>query len=545
MRGADVLAATLRKAGASTVFSLSGNQIMPVYDAAIDQGLRIVHTRHEAGAVFMAEGWAQASGGLGFALVTAAPGFGNALGALYSARMSETPMLFLSGDAPVAKDGCGAFQEFDQVAAATPFVKLSRRCMRPEDLAGDVAELVRVALSGRPGPVHLALPADVLTADAGAVTELVPDALEKAAMPLAHADRDALADLLRAAARPLILTGPMLNMMRGAETLGRLADAADAPVVPMESPRGLRDPALGAFADVLRDADLVVYLGKLVDFTSAFGAAAALGDARVAVVDPERDALSRAARLLGTRLTLSAQADADLTAAALIEAAPRSATLRSAWRQTVNDAVNDRTLAGSSGETGDGTGPQAICAATEAALARHPNAIVVVDGGEFGQWAQAFVRGRRRMINGTSGAIGGGICQAIGAQLAKPDAPVFVLFGDGTAGFYFMEFDTAVRAEAPVIAIIGNDARWNAEHLIQLRDFGPDRLIGCELNPYARYDLAAAAVGCHGEFVTDAADLGPALARAVASGKPACVNVTMNGLPAPVFASKSQSGNAH
>jgi acetolactate synthase-1/2/3 large subunit len=519
----------------STIFSLSGNQIMPVYDAALDHDLRIIHTRHEAGAVFMAEGWAQASGTLGLALVTAAPGFANALGALYSARQSETPILFLSGDAPVAQDGRGAFQEFDQVAAATLFVKLSRRCVRAGDLARDTAELIHVALSGRPGPVHLALPADVLTGEAGDPAPPGETAFERTPSPLSPEDLNRISDLLNKAARPVILTGPMLNATRGADMLEPLADAIDVPVIPMESPRGLRDPALGAFAEVLRKADLVVYLGKSVDFTTAFASASALGDAHVIVIDPEAEALSRAARLLQSRLIFSAQADADATAAALIEAAPKPSTGRREWRRTVQEDVCERRPTSQDLNKTEATGPQTICASLEKTLADYPQALIVMDGGEFGQWAQAFFSGYRRMINGTSGAIGGSICQAIGAKLAKPDIPVIVLLGDGTAGFYFAEFDTAVRVEAPIIAIIGNDARWNAEHLIQLNSFGPDRLIGCELNADARYDLAAAALGCHGDYVTEDAKLGPAFERAIASGKPACVNIAMAGLPAPVF----------
>ncbi len=541
-RGADLLAATLRKAGVSTVFSLSGNQIMAVYDAALDHGLRIVHTRHEAGAVFMAEGWAQASGGLGVALVTAAPGFANALGALYSARMSETPLLLLSGDSPVAQDGMGAFQEFDQVSAAMPYVKLSRRSMRAENLANDVAEAIRTALSGRPGPVHLALPADVLTGDAGAAVIPGPGAFERKLHPPKPEDLETLAGLLGTGGRVVILTGPALNWTRKGDLLRRLTEAYDVPVVPMESPRGLRDPALGAFADSLREADFVVYLGKPADFTTNFGRGGALGDAEIVFVDPDTMPLYRAKRNLEHPFRAFA-ADADLMAAALIEAAPTPKKPRSAWREDVEAAIRERTLI----ETAkvDGIGPQAIGAALAKAMAEHPRALAVIDGGEFGQWAQAYAPTDRRIINGTSGAIGGSLCQAIGAKLARPGSPVFAVMGDGTAGFYLAEFDTAVRAGAPVIAIIGNDARWNAEYLIQLREFGPDRLTGCELNPDARYDLAAAALGCHGEYVTAEAELAPALARADASGKPACVNIAMTGLPAPVFARKFMTGDAH
>ena len=126
MRGADLLTKALSEAGVKTIFSLSGNQIMPVYDACIDAGIRLVHVRHEASAVFMADAWAQLTGNVGVALVTAAPGFGNGLGPLYTASASESPVVFLSGDAPVGQDGQGAFQELDQAAVSAPLTKASR-----------------------------------------------------------------------------------------------------------------------------------------------------------------------------------------------------------------------------------------------------------------------------------------------------------------------------------------------------------------------------------------------------------------------------------
>ena len=160
------------------------------------------------------------------------------------------------------------------------------------------------------------------------------------------------------------------------------------------------------------------------------------------------------------------------------------------------------------------------------------NPILVCDGGEFGQWAQACLAAPRRLINGPSGAIGGGLCYGIAAKKACPDATVFVLTGDGSIGFHLAELETAAREGTPLVVVIGNDQCWNAEHQIQLRRYGPDRLIGCGLSG-ARYDEAAIALGGHGEYVTDLADLDAALSRAIAAEKPACVNVAIEGLPAP------------
>src|SRR6056297_3295784 len=163
-RGADILVRALAETGTDTIFALSGNQIMPVFDACIDAGLRIVHTRHEAAAVFMAEAHAQLTGQIGVALVTAGGGLANTGGALFSASESETPVLLLSGDSPVAQDGRGAFQEMDQLGVTSALTRLSIRATRSDALADNVARALDAASGGRPGPVHMALPVDVLTA---------------------------------------------------------------------------------------------------------------------------------------------------------------------------------------------------------------------------------------------------------------------------------------------------------------------------------------------------------------------------------------------
>jgi thiamine pyrophosphate-dependent acetolactate synthase large subunit-like protein len=177
--------------------------------------------------------------------------------------------------------------------------------------------------------------------------------------------------------------------------------------------------------------------------------------------------------------------------------------------------------------------PVELCRAIAPVLEHHPDAVLVCDGGEIGQWAQTLPFSRR-IINGVAGSIGASLPFAVAARLAEPRAPVIAVMGDGTFGFHMAELDTAVRYDLPLVAVVGNDATWNAEHQIQLREYGPNRTHGCELLP-SRYDLVAAALGGHGEFVTSAGDLSPALERAIASGKPACVNVMIERVAAPVM----------
>jgi len=532
MRGADLVARSLAQAGVRTIFTLSGNQIMPIFDACIDVDIRLIHTRHEAAAVYMADAWAQVTGEVGIAMITAAPGFANGLSPLFSARSAESPVVLLSGDSPVGQDGMGAFQELSQADIAAPLTKAAFRSESAEGLGHDIAKAIRVARSGRPGPVHLALPFDLLNADASNAAVPTGDAFEAEVTPADPASVQAIARLLAKAERPLILTGPALNRSRAGGLLDELGSALDAPVVAMESPRGLKDPSLGAFAEMLPQTDLIVSLGKAIDFTLGFAKPPAVDrDCRFIVVDADSDALERARRGLGGRLAIALRADPSDAARQLMQNSDGGSG-RAAWRGEVAEAIAYRETGLSA--SGDKIPSWDLCQGVQDVLDKAEDPILVADGGEFGQWAQAVVSAPTRVINGPSGAIGGGLCYAIAAKLARPDATVIALMGDGTAGFHFSEFDTAARAGAGIVAVIGNDARWNAEHLIQMRDYGEQRLIGCELNQ-TRYDLAAAGLGCQGEHVESPGQLAGALERAAASPQPVCVNVEMEGFGAPNF----------
>ena len=519
MRGADHLVQSLAAAGVNRIFALSGNQIMPIFDACLDAGIALIHTRHEGAAVFMAEAYAQLTGEVGVALVTAGGGLANSVGALASAQASNTPVLLLSGDSPRRQDGIGAFQEMDQVAITRAVTKWSFRSEGAETLASDVQQALGMAWQGQPGPVHLALPFDAVNGavEGAACPEVV---LTSDGAGVDPEDVAAVRAIMAHAARPVVLLGPALTPTRQPGLALDVAGALGAPVYAMESPRGLRDPALGRIGEVVAQADLVVCLGKRVDFTLGFGA----GEAEWITVSADAVDHAMAAGNLGARHRAGVVAPALSMARALCDGAVAPA--RAEW------CAEAAALTGERPEVGDGLTSATLCAAVQDVVGACDESVVVCDGGEFGQWAQALTCGTSRVINGVSGAIGAGLPYAMAAAAARPDATVFALSGDGSIGFHLAEFETAVRHGLAFVMVIGNDQRWNAEHQIQLRDYGEDRLSGCGLTA-ARYDLAAAALGAHGEFVTELQELRPALERAMASGKPACVNVMIEGLPAP------------
>jgi acetolactate synthase-1/2/3 large subunit len=530
--GATRLVDALVTAGVRRLFTLSGNQILSVYDAVIGRGVQLVHTRHEAAAVHMADAWGRLTGEPGVALVTAGPGHLNAISALYGARMAESPVVLLSGASPRGQRGRGAFQEVDQVAVARPVVKAAWSLDDPACVAADVTRALALATSGRPGPVHLSLPNDVLEA---AVPDPAPPSpsLPKA-VPLSERDALALVGLLADAKRPLILTGPALGRAPRRAAVERLAQVTGAPALTIESPRGVNDPWLRDAGARLGEADLVLLLGKPLDFSLRFGRTLAR-DCRVV-------ALGHEVATAGERVTLALTADPAASAARLAAVAATRAWPRTGWPGEVESARRLVPAAWEAARRSSRTPihPLRVCAA----LAPHveAGAVLVADGGEFGQWVQAGLEPRERLINGLSGSIGSALPMAVAAKLACPERPVLAAMGDGTFGFHAFELDTALRCGAPIVVVIGNDARWNAEYTLQRRHYGADRTVGCDLLPTG-YERVAEGLGAHGELVERAGELEPALGRALAAGRPACVNVMIEGLAAPTFGAAAGHGD--
>jgi len=530
-RGADALARTLKGAGVGKIFTLSGNHIMPVFDALLDVGIAMIHTRHEAAAVHMADAHARLTGEPAVALVTGGPGHANAAPALYTATLSESPVVLLSGHAPNDQLGMGAFQEMAQADVAAPLAKASWTCKSVDDVAADLARALTLARSGRAGAVSLGLPSDCLE---GRTDAQVAKLAAPSGNALSAADASAIAGRLARAKRPMILAGPASLTKAGWARANALEEALGIAVVGMESPRGVVDPSLGAFAEVLAQADCILLLGKRLDYTVKFGRAPVVDAACEFVqVDPEGEEVDRASRALGPRLAASAVADVPAAIEALIAQAKRST---SGWRNEVRAAVAFRPAAWDQATSKSQGRLHAVEALRplQALLDAHPDSIFVCDGGEFGQWGQACLSAPNRVINGVAGPIGVALPFAIGARVAKPDVPIVSILGDGTFGFHPAEVDTAARYGLAFVAVVGNDARWNAEYQIQLREYGAERAKGCELVP-TRYDRVAEAFGGYGELVTKAGDLLPAAKRAQESKLPACLNVMIEGNPAPVI----------
>ncbi len=545
--GGELLVRALRAEGVDTIFTLVGDHILPAVDAAVDHGIRFVDTRHESAAMHMADGWARATGRVGVCMVTGGPGHANVIAGLAVTQAVESPVVQISGRVEIAQEGLLASQELDQVGMAAPVTKAAWLVRAPAHIPQAVATAFRTARTGRPGPVHLTVPLDVQEA---AVDESRVPALPAAgarALSRAAPERAALEQalaLLQAAERPVVVVGAAARYSVDPGALRALAERGRLPVFTVEQARGLlpddhelcfgyADPVLNGAAALIRQADAVLLVGKRLDWRIGYGRPGAIAaDARVVQIEAEPDEIGRN-RPVDLALLADLGATVEALAALAAGAGPPSAT-RHAWLAELRSA-RDAHLAHLHALADDPEAPlhpMTVARAVEPFLP--PDAFVVMDGGDFVQWPRSYLLARqpgRWLRIGPLGHLGVGLPMALGCQVADPSARVVLFIGDGGLGFYFMELDTAIRHNLPVVVVVGNDAAWGIDQGYQLAYYG--RAVATDLRP-VRYDRLMEALGGHGEHVERPADLPGALERAFAARRPALVNVAVRRLASPL-----------
>ena len=537
VHGGTLAARALQEAGVDTVFTLSGGHIFPLYDGCVAAGIRLIDTRHEQTAGFAAEGWAKVTRRPGVAALTAGPGITNGMSAITSAFFCDSPMVVIGGRAPAARWGAGSLQEVDHVPIVAEVTKRAVTANKTGDIYTEVAASLAAAAGVPRGPTFVDIPVDQFFDRAAPPQEPFGQAAV-ARTP----DPDAIgrvAKLLADAERPVIMAGAGVYWDHAEAALEELAGASGAPVLMNGLGRGtLRASHLLAFSRArslaLKKADLVIAAGVPLDFRLNFGQFA--GGARVVHLVEHPD-------LVATHLELAGSASGDLTEVfgGLVAAGVGASnpTARAEW---IADLSADETARREKeGETlqsaADPIHPARIYGELRARL--EPDAVVVVDGGDFGSYAGKLIDSETPgsfLDPGPYGCLGTGPGYALAARLAaraqgRPDRQVFLMLGDGAAGFSLMDFDTLVRHEAPVVAIVGNNGIWGLEKHPMQALYGYD--VVAELRPGTRYDQVVTALGGHGELVSDPAEIGPAIDRALASGVPALVNVLTD--PADVY----------
>lgn len=525
---AAVIARFLKQRGVKRVYALCGGHIMPIWMRLDAEGIRIIDVRDERAAVYMAHADAQLSGGFGVALVTAGPGVTNAMTGIANAHAARVPVLVLSGVPPRPQENRGALQDMVHTDLVRSITRYARTVREPALVPQELAEAVARALGegGEPGPAFLDFPVDTLRAEVPRAVQL-PEHFAPRPAPQFAPDPAAVraaVELLWSAKRPLFISGRGAN--GAGDALRRLLAQLWAPYLDTGESRGLvpeDHPSVVAAmrGSVMGQADLVVTIGRRLDFQLAYGSPAVFGEAkflRIADTASElRDNRRGAVELFATpALALEA---------ILAAAGERPPATDTDWAATLRARHCERSdkLAASMRTAppgGDGLmHPNRALAALREALPA--DAVVVADGGDFLSFARVGLPASSYLDPGPLGCIGVGTPFGIATSLACPDKTVVVATGDGAFGFNAMELDTAVRHKAPLLVMVANNGSWAIEVRDQQETHG--KVVGTRLQ-YADHAAMARSFGMHAERVEKAEDLPGAIQRALAN-RPALLDV--------------------
>lgn len=533
LTGGELVARVLRRAGVGHVFTLCGGHILPIYDGCLTEGIRLVDVRHEQAAAHAADAYARLTRDLGVALVTAGPGVTDAVTGVANAWSARSPLLLIGGAAPQGLRGLGALQEMEQVALLRPITKGAWSVAETRRIPEVLSSAIRTALTGRPGPVFVEIPVDLLLDRVGEHLAPVPAGSVHRPRVAAHpADVERLAGLLAGAERPLVVAGSGVYWDDAAASLRALVERAGLPVVTNGAGRGtvptdhpLAVASARGFA--LGSADVVLVLGAPLDFRLGYGRSPTFADnARVALVDCDPAELGR-----NRPLELGLVADLDVLLRQLLDALPAGVADRfGPWREAIaaREAEGRRRL--EEWAASDDVPISHHRLAAEIARVVTPETIVIGDGGDVVGCAAKYVplqRPGQWLDPGPFGCLGVGPPFALAARLLHPDRRVLLIAGDGAFGLNGMELETAVRFGLPVTCVVGNDAGWGQIRNPQLQFFGAERAVATSL-PATRYDRMVEALGGRGALVTKPAELGPALERALASDEVWCLNVLLD-----------------
>jgi acetolactate synthase-1/2/3 large subunit len=530
----ELAVAAARAHGVETMFTLSGAHVFPMYDGAVkaDPPMRLLDVRHEQTAAFAAEATGKLTRVPGLAVLTAGPGVTNGISAIAQAQFAGSPMVVVGGRAPQNRWGSGSLQEIDQPPLVDSVTKLATTLMTAGDVLAGMDRAFTVAGSSHRGPVFVDVPMDEFFSSASgpAPTGDRP----RGADPDTDAI-DRIAGLLAAASRPVVILGTDV-WADGAEVAAlRLVEALGLPALTNGMGRGVipgGHPLLVTKARglALNKADLVVVVGTPLDFRLGYGVFGGKEEGSspaqvVHVADSEAQVSQHAALAGSVWGDLTSVFDGLLAA---VEGGKRAQgpAQWSAWTTELQDTV--KLAAEKDAELltaeADPVHPARIYGELVPRLA--DDAVVIGDGGDFVSFAGKYVEPKQPgcwLDPGPYGCLGAGLGAAIAARLARPDAQITLLLGDGAAGFSLMDVDTLVRHDLPVVMLMGNNSAWGLEKGPMQMLYGYDVI--ADLAPRTAYDEVVKALGGAGETVTDPRQIGPALDRAYASGVPYLVNV--------------------
>jgi len=539
--GADLICRALKLEGVTNIFGLAGDHILPVLDAMADQDFRIIDTRHEQAAVHMADAWARITERPGVCMYTT-PGFANAIPGLTNSMHNESPVISIAGCADLHDLGRGGQQEIDQVHMAAPMTKGSFLVDDARRIPEFIRRAMRLAFSGRRGPVHLTIPVNLqegsVDIEQGELYEPDEYRAKESMLAVPESVRRAVA-LLRQARKPLIIAGSAAGYTLSGDALQRFIETTRLPILTEEQARGLIsddhpyvfgffERGLNRVAAKVREADVVLLLGRKQDFTIGFCRPPHVAaDAKIVQVDPSPLEIGR-----NRGVAVGMVGDVSSVLDQMTKEAASSIWKDLPWLDELREVRASQSVWAENLARAE-TPMHALFVHKIVKSMLRSDDCLVFDGGDFCHFGRSLLpalKPKRWFYVSSLGMLGSSLPTALAAKVAYPDSRVVMFTGDGAFGFNGMEFDTAVRHGLNIVAILGNDSAWGIDRQIQLGLYG--RSVATELLQ-TRYEQVVQGLGGYGEFVERAEDLEPALHRAFASAKPALLNVAIQQASSP------------
>lgn len=535
MHGGRLVARVLKNERVSHLFTLCGGHIASIYDGCIDEDIQIIDTRHEQAAAHAADAYARLTRGIGVAAVTAGPGVTDAVTAVANAYYANSPLLLLGGAAPLEQQGRGALQEMEQVALMKPITKYSIAIHQTERIPELLTQAIRIALTGKPGPVFVEIPFDILIQFVDEENVTFPTQYRASAR--AYGDLKEIAraaELIAHAQNPAVLAGTPVYWDDASNELRTFVEKYNLPVFPNGMGRGtipMNHPnclplARGA---ALKHADVVLSLGVPMDFRMRYGD---FGDATKLIqvdVDAAEIGRNRAVEvgIVGNARAVLEQLHESV--GALLQGRPNPA--QGAWLASLQGVEEEKRTVLAEWENSDEMPIHHLRLAHELNKILDEDTIIIADGGDVVGLAAkvlTITKPGQWLDPGPLGCLGVGLPFALAAQALSPNKKVIVLNGDGSFALNGMEFDTAARFNLPIVTVIGNDGQWGEIRLPQIALMGEERAVATQLAPNTQYEKIADAFGGYGECVTNPNDIVPAIQRAFQGGKPSIVNVMID-----------------
>src|SRR5712692_2839871 len=486
--GGVLAARALRESGINALFALPGGHNLPLFEGARVEGLRLIDTRHEENAVFMAEGWALATGRPAAATVTAGPGLANALPGLAEANAAGVPVVVIAGRTSIAQRGRGAVQDLDQLGVVTPVTKWRAECLQTGRIPGAVAEAVHQARSGAPGVAYLEIPQDVFGGSAAAADPSWPTGhVEGARARPVQGDLERAIDLLSNATRPVVLAGSGAFFSGAADALRAFVERTGIPVTTTSAARGLVDDdhprCAGGLVHggiALASADVALVLGSRFNANLVYGGPPLFSPGqRVIQVDVRPENIGGLRR---PEVALAGDVRATLEAMAAAWTGPEDAFGPWAEQAKQGSAISMHGWDEQCDRPAKGVHPgwlaREVARFAEDQHTQGAGGTFVSDGGDSVLWGIAMSKAHRPgtnlFIGSAMGTLGIGLPFGLAAKAARPGEPVLVFTGDGAFGLSAIELDTAARHDLPVVVVVVNNGGWGDVRHEQRRFYGDE-----------------------------------------------------------------------